>query len=71
MSTMLYRGHVITCEFCDKIVKALKVSYTAVSNFVTDMGYARAASELARQGFQEEAKYLMLGARYHREQTKD
>jgi hypothetical protein len=57
---MLYRGHVIACDFCDKIVKALKVSYTVVSNFVTDMGYARAAAELSRQGFFEEAKYLML-----------
>ena len=48
-----------TCEICDKIAHYLKVVGSKFNIFFTSVGYARAASELARQGYYEEAKALM------------
>tara|TARA_Y100000022_G_C13070435_1_gene293128 strand:+ start:277 stop:483 length:207 start_codon:yes stop_codon:yes gene_type:complete len=49
-----------TCEICDKIAEYIKVAANHFNKFFTRVGYARAASELARQGYYEEAKALML-----------
>ena len=49
-----------TCEICDKIAHYIRVSSVRFNNFFTRVGYARAASELARQGYYKEAKELML-----------
>ena len=49
-----------TCEICDKIAHYIKVGSIHFNKFFTRVGYARAASELARQGYYEEAKALML-----------
>ena len=48
-----------TCEVCDKIAHLLKVAGKTMNKFFVSVSYARAASELARQGYYEEAKALM------------
>ena len=49
-----------TCEVCDKIAHFLKVAGKKWNTFFTRVGYARAAAQLANQGYYEEAKALML-----------
>ena len=49
-----------TCEICEQIAHYLKVVGSKLDKFFTRVGYARAASELARQGYDEEAKALMM-----------
>jgi len=53
--------YTITCKICDVIRKALVTAFVAVIAFGESAGRARAASELSRQGYHEEAKNLMLG----------
>tara|TARA_B100002019_G_C20803902_1_gene372595 strand:- start:202 stop:408 length:207 start_codon:yes stop_codon:yes gene_type:complete len=48
-----------TCEICDKIAHYLRVVSRKFNIFFTRVGYARAASELARMGKYKEAKALM------------
>ena len=48
-----------TCELCEKVALFIKKIPSAFNKFFTRVGYARAASELARQGYYEEAKALM------------
>lgn len=49
-----------TCSICEAIATFVTKSYHVCSDIVTSLGYARAAAELARQGYFEEAKYLMM-----------
>lgn len=60
-----------TCNFCDAVASAVASSYkwigtmsivalTGMIAFTENAGRARAARELARQGYYEEAKALML-----------
>ena len=49
-----------TCEICDKIAVLMKNIGKKWNTFFTRVGYARAASQLASQGYYEEAKQLML-----------
>jgi len=49
-----------TCEICDQIAHYLKVVGSKLDKFFTRVGYARAASELARMGKYKEAKALMV-----------
>ena len=49
-----------TCEICETIAKFFGKVFAAFNRFFTRVGYARAAAELARQGYQKEAKALML-----------
>ena len=49
-----------TCSICESIASFVTKSYHVCSGIVTSMGYARAAAELARQGYFEEAKYLII-----------
>jgi len=49
-----------TCEVCDKIAHYVKVVGKNMNKFFVSVSYARAASELARQGYYEEAKALMM-----------
>lgn len=53
-----------TCETCDQIANYLKVLGNKLNKFFTRVGYARAASELARMGKYEEAKALMTEKDY-------
>ena len=48
-----------TCEICEKIAKFIKSTSVSFNKFFTRVGLARAASELARQGYYKEAKALM------------
>jgi len=48
-----------TCEICDKIAHYIKIAGKKWNRFFTRVGYARAASQLAAQGYYEEAKALM------------
>ena len=51
----------ITCKICSIIRKAFITAFVAVVAFGESAGRARAASELARQGYYKEAEALMLG----------
>ena len=59
------------CDICEKTWKIVRIVYRSVADVTVSIGYARAASVLAQQGLHDEAKYLMLSAKYHREDTKD
>tara|TARA_B100000900_G_scaffold270353_1_gene230877 strand:- start:272 stop:478 length:207 start_codon:yes stop_codon:yes gene_type:complete len=48
-----------TCELCEKVALFIKKIPSEFNKFFTRVGYARAASELARQGYYAEAKALM------------
>ena len=61
MSTLAQTYWTYTCKFCDAIRKVLMTAFVAVIAFGESAGRARAASELARMGYHEAAKELMLG----------
>lgn len=44
------------CAFCDIVAKA----FSKMINFFERVGRARAAAELSRQGYYEQAKRIML-----------
>lgn len=44
------------CKFCEAVAKVFK-KFIGITETI---GYARAAAELARMGYQEEAKALMM-----------
>ena len=48
-----------TCEMCDKIAVWFSMVAKKWNMIFTKIGYARAASQLASQGYYEEAKALM------------
>ena len=50
----------ITCKICTVIRNALVTAFVAIIAFGESAGRARAASELARQGYYKEAEALML-----------
>ena len=52
-----------TCKLCNVISKALTVAFMAIVAFGESAGRARAANALAREGFHDEAKALMLSPR--------
>jgi len=60
MSTLAQTYWTYTCKFCEAIRKALFTAFVAVIAFGESAGRARAANELARQGYYEQAKALML-----------
>jgi hypothetical protein len=49
-----------TCEICEKIAHFFKIVGKKWNTIFTRIGYARAAAQLANQGYYEEAKALML-----------
>ena len=49
-----------TCKFCEVIRKAFYVGFVGLIAFGESAGRARAAAELSRQGYYDEAKALML-----------
>lgn len=61
MSTLAQTYWTYTCKFCDVIRKAFYVAFVGLIAFGESAGRARAASELARMGYYDEAKNLMLG----------
>jgi len=61
MSTLAQTYWTFTCKFCNVIRKAQFTALVAVVAFGESAGRARAASDLARMGYYNEAKNLMLG----------
>jgi len=61
MSTLAQTYWTFTCKFCNVIRKALFTAFVAVVAFGESAGRARAASDLARMGYYDEAQNLMLG----------
>ena len=60
MSTLAQSTWTYTCKFCEVIRKAIYVTFVGIIAFGESAGRARAASELARQGYYKEAQALML-----------
>lgn len=60
MSTLAQTYWNFTCKFCDVIRKVLLASFVGIIAIGENAGRARAASELARMGYYDEAKILML-----------
>jgi len=56
-TTLIYKQ---TCEVCEKIKNATLTGLLALWGFGESFGRARAAAELHRQGYTEEAKKLIL-----------
>ena len=59
MSTLAQTYWTYTCKFCDAVRKVLATAFVALIAFGESAGRARAASELARQGYYKEAEALM------------
>tara|TARA_Y200000002_G_C22653311_1_gene652370 strand:- start:1415 stop:1618 length:204 start_codon:yes stop_codon:yes gene_type:complete len=57
----LHNSYEFTCEICTKIRAVFLAGLVTVCAFTESAGRARAASELSRMGYYEEAKNLMLG----------
>ena len=49
-----------TCAFCEQVAHYLDKFFEGVGKFCVSVGYARAASYMASQGYHEEAKQLMM-----------
>ena len=60
VATMTNTTWTYTCKICNVISKALTVAFMAIVAFGESAGRARAANELYRQGYIQEAKRLML-----------
>ena len=60
MATMTSTTWTYTCKICNVISKALGVFLVTMIALGESAGRARAASELSRQGYHDEAKALML-----------
>jgi hypothetical protein len=60
MSTLAQTYWTYTCKFCEVIRKAFYVAFVGLIALGESAGRARAASELSRQGYHDEAKALML-----------
>jgi len=51
----------VTCKICTAIRNALIAAFVGLIAMGESAGRSRAAAELARQGYMDEAKALMLG----------
>lgn len=60
VATMTNKTWTYTCKICKMIRTALSVAFVGLIAFSESAGRARAASELSRQGYHDEAKALML-----------
>ncbi len=60
VATMTNTTWTYTCKICKVISKALGVFLVTMIALGESAGRARAASELSRQGFHDEARALML-----------
>jgi len=61
VATMTNSTWTYTCKICKTINKALAAMFAGLIALGESAGRARAAAELSRQGFHDEAKALMLG----------
>jgi|TARA_B100001093_G_scaffold421035_1_gene413204 hypothetical protein len=63
VATMTNTTWTYTCKICKVINKALGIAFVALIAFGESAGRARAANALAREGYHDEAKALMLSPR--------
>ena len=63
VATMTSTTWTYTCKICKMIRTALSVAFVGLIAFGESAGRARAASELSRMGYHDEAKALMLEKR--------
>ena len=65
MTVVTFRNNTwdFTCKLCKMLQTALGIAFVALIAFGESAGRARAASALAREGFHDEAKALMLSPR--------
>ena len=61
VDSVLDYGYKFTCTFCASVRTAFIGAFIAFMAFGENVGRARAASELSRMGYHEEAKNVMLG----------
>lgn len=54
-----------TCKICSKVRNILGIILVGLIAFGESAGRARAASELSRMGYHDEAKALMLSQKDH------
>ena len=60
VATMTNTTWTYTCKICKMIRTALSVAFVGMIAFGESAGRARAAAELSRQGYHDEARALML-----------
>ena len=63
VATMTNTTWTYTCKICKMIRTALSVAFVGMIAFGESAGRARAAAELSRQGYHDEARALMLETR--------
>jgi len=63
VATMKSNTWDFTCKLCKTLQTALGIAFVALIAFGESAGRARAANALAREGFHDEAKALMLSPR--------
>jgi hypothetical protein len=68
VATMTNTTWTYTCKICKMIRTALSVAFVGLIAFGESAGRARAAAELSRQGYHDDAKSLMLSPK---EYSKD
>ena len=65
VATMTNTTWTYTCKICKVLRTALSVAFVGLIAFGESAGRARAASELSRQGYHDEARALMLSPKDH------
>jgi|TARA_B100001094_G_scaffold299365_1_gene324017 hypothetical protein len=68
VATMTDATWTYTCKICKILRTALSVAFVGLIAFGESAGRARAAAELSRQGYHDEARSLMLSPK---EYSKD
>jgi hypothetical protein len=63
VATMTNTTWTYTCKVCKMIRTALSIAFVGLIAFGESAGRARAAAELSRQGYHDEARALMLEKR--------
>jgi len=59
VATMTNKTWTYTCKICKMIRTALSIAFVGLIAFGESAGRARAAAELSRQGYHDEARALM------------
>ena len=63
VATMTHSTWDYTCKVCKVLRNALAIVFVGIIAFGESAGRARAAAELSRQGYHDEARALMLSPR--------
>ncbi len=63
VATMTNTTWTYTCKICKTIRTALSIAFVGLIAFGESAGRARAAAQLTREGYHDEARALMLSPR--------